>query len=513
MARTLFQPTFRSSQLSAPSIQGADIGAFGKAIADMRINDLKERQLALSTQQAEQALDDQKRNRDFLTGYNYQPKQDTTLIDRDTLTKLGEQTSADTAKVFKREGVTDYNALSQEGKAAIDSIGQRAITAMQGVPRDKATVKNRVFEDVIKNTGNYDLANKMSESVASSYLSKEDLFKNEEKLVDNYNKDIKRQQDHLYKMATLNKQRLKSGKSDKKDYAPNYDVLQDIDYDLTLVDSFGAGQAGDVQDIINTGRKNNLPSWAIDKAIRNSIKREATGDHLIGSNADIVRLANYYTQQDSSGGNSPIDVPLLQTATARRPEVILRDAIINAYNRNVTPSSSRVSNTPSENARSSLFQTPQQKVRNLQGGGNIGGTVSPQGSGTSKPNPEVVPRPEGSINNNEIQKANSVGTPNEEDSRLLESFINFGRNVREGNNFFSLSPSKEVLERRSKVIKDNRQMWSDFLESSLNTEVENQNDIRMKIATGKPITQEEYNAVFSSLPTNLKSLAEKQLIK
>ena len=330
MAR-LFQPTFKSSSIATPNV-GGDVGALGDYVMKTRLAEAEQRRLDLANKRAEEEAAWKRADRaqleatrDFLRGFNYDPTTDSSVINRTAFEALNRDVTDRNTQILKEAGVMDARGnftgkdVTPEVRQRLEALGADEQAARSRIPVTQESVYDSVFTQALKATGDQATAANLAKVTASRFKSRDDILKAEQTAVKNYNEAIDRRQDLLFKQAQLNKRSGKSGSSDKGKYAQNYDVLQGTDYDLSLVDSFGIGDAGKVSDIIESGRQQKVEPWAIDKAIRNSIERSGSGDSLIGSRDSIVDLAKFY----QSGKTNQSDVPILERAKARSFDEIM----------------------------------------------------------------------------------------------------------------------------------------------------------------------------------------------
>lgn len=376
----LFQPTFKASNLTVPNIPGADIGGFGKALADIELRNMKRQQFEADTRRAEEqdALARADRaeleaSKDFLRNYDYNSTSNTNLLNKKASSAFNKDVKGSVEQLLRDRGITDNQGNAIEGGKytpelieEINAINAKTLGSLPNVPTTREAVFQDAFGKAIKTTGNYDLANKFATSVSSKHKSKQDFIDTEKTRVDTANDSIDRMQKLLVEQAKLDSKRGKKGDSDKANYAQNWDILQSEDYDVSLVDSFGIGDAGKVKNIISKGRDSGLEAWAVDKAIRNSIDRDSLGDKLHLSERSILDLAKSY----NSGKTGSSSIPILERAKARSFSEIMKDEGDLAFDNRIGSTPRREPrSTPPTNSIPQGVLTPR------------GSTSSPRGSG------------------------------------------------------------------------------------------------------------------------------------
>lgn len=495
----LFQPTFRSSSVAAPSIAGANVGALGDYVAGIKLRDAKMRQMDIANQRAEEQAEWQRQDRaslekkqDYLKNFNYNPADDSSLLNRHAKAALVDEVTTRNNAILQDIGVLNASGnhtgkeVSEEGRKRLEALGTKRTDATSKIPMTQESVYDSVFTRALKSTGDPDLAANLAKVTANKYSSKEDIISQEKATVDSRNKALEKRAQGLARVLKYDSKGV--GKVQSKTY--NKDDLMDY---ISKAD-VGSIDESQIEDAVINSLKNNRSPNQIMQALV-SLKETATmGDREFEHDSPGEFLAYIDKNTTKTGRNGFRELNPSEKAILKPNYAVTRDFNTIMSDAGRLSLGARTGNTPRSGGTTN--GTP-------SGSSLLGSLVSPRSTPKSKTTkPSTV-----EVNNSKPIPVDTMtrATPpvkaalaKEDGGRFLDGVIDFGGEAREAVSGGGLR--NDTMDRLKLFFYGDQPT------------VANEADIRMKIATNKPISQEEYNTIYDSLPSNLKKSARRLLI-
>lgn len=326
----LFQPTFRSSSVAAPSIAGADVGALGDYVAGIKLRDAKMRQMDIANQRAEEQAEWQRQDRaslekkqNYLKNFNYNPADDSSLLNRHAKAALVDEVTTRNNAILQDIGVLDASGnhtgaeVSEEGRKRLEALGSQRTEATSKIPMTQESVFNSVYARSLKETGDPELSTNLAKVTSSKYLSREDIMKQEKDTVDSRNKALEKRAQGFARVLKYDNQGV--GRVQSKTY--NKDDLMDY------ITKAGVGffDEGEIEDSVINALKNNRSPNQIMQALV-SLKETATiGDREFEHDSPGEFLAYVDKNTTKTGKNGLRELNAAEKAILEPNYAVARD--------------------------------------------------------------------------------------------------------------------------------------------------------------------------------------------